>query len=334
VTISPASGPPRTKITVQGEGLPANKNVQLGVLRKGSAVDAPFDAQTDANGSMTKTLLIPPDAEPGQRWIVVAIVKEPSLETTSNAFEVTEQEYYGTVEISPQSGAPGTLVRIAAKDFPPDAKVKIGIGRMNSEYDIVATAQADDKGRVDTQIKIPRFVEPEDDWVIVVESEYRPAKAVSGVFDVTMPEPTDSSSTSTARANIYLIALGDNGEAGKKIGCNDSVVPVEVQIDATVDPLKATLSKLLSLEDREHGLSGLYNALYRSDLSLEEVRLTNGEAVVRLSGTLRIGGVCDEPRIRAQLRQTVLQYTSVEEVSIIINGTLLEDELGGGEPKD
>jgi hypothetical protein len=333
MTISPASGPPRTQITVQGEGLPANKTVQLGVARQGVEADTPFEAQTDANGSMTRTLLIPPDAKPGQRWVVVATMEETALEATSNAFEVTEQEYYGTVEISPQSGAPGTLIRIRARDFPPNAKVEIGVGRVNSEYDVVATAQTDGQGRVDTQIKMPPFVGPADDWVIVVEADHRPAKAVSGVFDITMPSPTASPSMSPVYADIYLIAVGDDGQSGKKIGCDDSIVPVEVEIDSTADPLTATLSKLLALENRKHEPSGLYNALHRSDLSVEEVRMTNGEAIVRLSGTLRIGGVCDEPRIRAQLRQTALQYTSVEEVSIIINGTLLEDELGGGEPK-
>lgn len=307
--------------------------MQLGVGQQESEPETPFEAQADASGFMTRTLLIPTHAEPGQRWVVVARTETPSLRVTSSAFEVTEQEYYGIVEISPHSGPPGTTVRVTGQDFPPDTQVEIGVGRPRSEYDVVTMAETDDEGDVDAEITMPDFVEPDDEWVIVIAAEDRPAKAVSEVFDVTIPESATPSPTSTVQTNIYLVAVGDDGELGKKIGCNDSLVPVEMQIDSTADPLTAALRKLLSLENRKHEPSGLYNALYQSDLSVEEVRMTNGEATIRLSGTLRLGGVCDEPRIKAQLRQTALQYTSVKEVSIVINGTPLEDKLGGEESK-
>jgi spore germination protein GerM len=37
--------------------------------------------------------------------------------------------------------------------------------------------------------------------------------------------------------------------------------------------------------------------------------------------------VCDEPRVRAQLRETALQYATVDRVSILVDGTPLEELL-------
>jgi len=45
-------------------------------------------------------------------------------------------------------------------------------------------------------------------------------------------------------------------------------------------------------------------------------------------GSYQIGGVCDEPRVQAQLERTVLQFAAVRQAVIFINGTRLEDLLG------
>jgi hypothetical protein len=214
-------------------------------------------------------------------------------------------------------------VGVVAEGFPPNATLEIGVGRVNSEYDVVRRTQANASGRADAQITVPSFVEPEDRWVVVVAAEGQPIKAVSDEFDVT-GSPTPSGNLFT-RTNIYLIAVGDDGQSGEEIGCDDSVVPVEAPIEPTIAPLRAALNKLLSLNTRKYGQSGLYNALYRSDLTLEDVGIFNRQAVIRLSGTLTLGGVCDEPRVRAQLEETALQYATVDSVSIFINAVRLEE---------
>lgn len=58
-----------------------------------------------------------------------------------------------------------------AQGFPPDAGVDIGIGRVNSEYDVIAATRTNDNGSVEMEITIPSFVEPEDTWVIVVSAQ-------------------------------------------------------------------------------------------------------------------------------------------------------------------
>ncbi|MEZ4680232.1 MAG: GerMN domain-containing protein [Caldilineaceae bacterium] len=48
--------------------------------------------------------------------------------------------------------------------------------------------------------------------------------------------------------------------------------------------------------------------------------IVDGVASIYLTGTLRVGGVCDEPRVRAQIEETALQYYTVDEVRIYVNG--------------
>jgi hypothetical protein len=126
---------------------------------------------------------------------------------------------------------------------------------------------------------------------------------------------------------IFLVAMEDNGRSGKKIGCDDSIVPVQVAIAPTRGVLRAALGELLSLKESYYGQSGLYNALYQSDLKLDSVSIEHGEAIIHLSGTLMLGGVCDNPRVEAQLEETALQFSTVSKVSIFVNGEPLEEVL-------
>lgn len=134
-------------------------------------------------------------------------------------------------------------------------------------------------------------------------------------------------SDQTSSVRVYLIAIGDRGRAGAKIGCGDSVVGVTRTIAPTRAPLAAALRLTLANHRRQYGESGLYNALYQSRLTLKRVAVVNGTATVRLAGTLRLGGVCDAPRVRAQLRRPALQFRTVHRVSISVNGVPLSRAL-------
>jgi hypothetical protein len=99
-----------------------------------------------------------------------------------------------------------------------------------------------------------------------------------------------------------------------------------VEIPPTQEVLKAAVEALLSVKDEYYGQSGLYNALYQSDLQVESVSVdTNGKASVYLTGNLIMGGDCDTPRVLAQVKQTVLQFPTVKNVTIFINGKPLSD---------
>lgn len=151
------------------------------------------------------------------------------------------------------------------------------------------------------------------------------------LLPATPPEqPTQASASTTpatVRVQIFLIAIGDEGRSGKPVGCGDSVVPVSVELPYTRAVLRAALETLLSLKTQYYGQSGLYNALYQSDLRLADLSLEYGTARVYLEGTLRLGGECDIPRVKAQLEETALQFPTVTGVRVFLNGEPLEEVL-------
>jgi hypothetical protein len=129
-----------------------------------------------------------------------------------------------------------------------------------------------------------------------------------------------------SEAQIYFIALGDQGRSGAEIGCGDSVVPATVNIEPTAAPLTAAFERLLEVDEQYYGQSGLYNPLHESDLSIDSATVEQGQATIYLSGAVRIaGGTCENPRFEAQIRQTADQFSTVGESVVYINGERLED---------
>ena len=231
-----------------------------------------------------------------------------------------------TVAIAPRSGSPGTSVTVQADGFAPDANLAIGFGRVNSEYDVLESVEADASGSVTAEVRVPPFAGSESLWVFVVADAQTDARAISDTFNVTeMPTPPETPTTGGfTGANIYLIAIDDGGVSGKLIGCNDSVVPVEITFEPTIAPLGAALDKLLTLDSQTHDAMGLYNALGESELNVAGINIVQGEATIALTGDLVLGGVCDTPRVAAQIRETALQFSTVQSVDVTLNGQPLE----------
>ena len=149
----------------------------------------------------------------------------------------------------------------------------------------------------------------------------------------TLPPPTAASPASTSSASrtvkIFLIALGDNGKSGKKIGCDNSVVGVDVSIAPTAAVLRAAIEALLAVKTRNYGQSGLITVLNQSNLKVENVNIRDGKAMIDLSGTLLIGGVCDNTRVQAQFEETAKQFETVKDVEVFINNKTLNSYLSG-----
>lgn len=137
------------------------------------------------------------------------------------------------------------------------------------------------------------------------------------------PIPTSG----TMQIKLFFVAINDNGKSGKKIGCDDSLVTVNRPIPSTSTPLTAAYKELLGLRDQNYGQSGLYNALYQSSLKFAGASISDAKATVNLTGTLKLGGVCDNPRVAAQLEQVALQFATVQQVVILVNGVPLDKLL-------
>ncbi|NDJ86191.1 MAG: LysM peptidoglycan-binding domain-containing protein [Chloroflexi bacterium] len=245
-------------------------------------------------------------------------IVDPSLIYAGQRLAIPTADSPYTVSIAPDSGPPGTVLTLTATGFPPGARVEIGLGRFRSEYDVLAVREIGLDGTLSTTVAIPETADIGEEWVGVVVLNNQ--ETISEVFEVTETALFD-------QTQIYLVALGDAGRSGMEIGCGDSLVPVIDDIRPTIAPLTAALGELLAIDTRTYGQSGLYNALYRSNLIVDGIDIQNGEAIIALSGDVSIGGVCDVPRIEQQLRQTALQYDTIDEVTISINGQPLAEAI-------
>ena len=131
--------------------------------------------------------------------------------------------------------------------------------------------------------------------------------------------------TATGTA-VYYVALDDGGTSGVRFGCNDSLVPVHDADPSIREPLHAAMSRLLSGPGAPPA-SGLYNALSSSTLQYVSGYLDGTTVVVNLTGSVQPGGVCDVPRIEAQLTQTAVTAVGAVRAEIYVNGVRLAEVL-------
>lgn len=128
---------------------------------------------------------------------------------------------------------------------------------------------------------------------------------------------------------LFFISLADNGKSGKKIGCDDSVVWVYREVSTDEVTGTAVLNELLSYKKSTYEKTKLYNALYQSNLAFVDASIRGETATVKLSGTIQLGGVCDAPRIEAQLTETITQFPGIKKADIYINDVPLKEILSG-----
>ncbi len=135
------------------------------------------------------------------------------------------------------------------------------------------------------------------------------------------PIPPSKKPVDSTNVKIAMIQLNTKGD----IGCGDSILYVSRVVPSTEEVLKAALSELFSIKTQYYGQSGLYNSLYKSTLRADKIEIVDGIATVYISGTTSLGGECDDPRARAQIEQTVLQFPTIKSANIYINGKKIAD---------
>jgi hypothetical protein len=135
------------------------------------------------------------------------------------------------------------------------------------------------------------------------------------------------SAANTQTVKVYLVAVGDDGRAGKKIGCGDSVIAVTRAINKTAAPLKAALIELLSTPSQASGTPKLENFWKGRNLKLQSVSIRSGTATIYLSGKVFVAGVCDVPRIESQIEETARQFSTVKKVKVFIGKQTLAQAI-------
>jgi hypothetical protein len=139
---------------------------------------------------------------------------------------------------------------------------------------------------------------------------------------------SDSRSSESGQAiKVYLVAVGDDGRNGKKIGCGDSLVAVTRTIKKTAPPLTAALRELLLTPSQSDATPALENFWKGRNLAVQSVSLRNGTATIRLTGEVFVAGICDEPRIQSQIEETARQFPSVKRVKVFMGKRTLADAI-------
>lgn len=157
----------------------------------------------------------------------------------------------------------------------------------------------------------------------VVEPSPRPGTSPPEPTAAETVIPVDSEELGPA---VYYVAIDDGGARGVRFGCNDSLVPVR-GIAVPGDPLSVALERLLDVGMPVDSDAALYDSLADSSLRYLSGYMSGATVVVNLSGSLRPGGVCDIPRIQAQLTQTIVSASGASRAEIYVNGRTLTEAL-------
>ncbi len=123
--------------------------------------------------------------------------------------------------------------------------------------------------------------------------------------------------------NVYLIAFEGSNLNGKKIGCNDILVPIPKNVLIENNEVEAALNELLVTPSNDE----LKNFIKGPSLIVYQVNIANGIADVYLKGDFDISNLCDIPRIKEQLYETAKQFSDIKNVKIYINDKTLESYL-------
>lgn len=111
-----------------------------------------------------------------------------------------------------------------------------------------------------------------------------------------------------------------NNKLDKEITCN-RVFSVERQVAKTVAVAGQVLAELLKGPSAEDKANGYYTSI-NPGVTLQKLTINQGTARVDFDQTLEkaVGGSCRVSAIRAQLVQTLKQFSTIKDVIISING--------------
>lgn len=132
------------------------------------------------------------------------------------------------ISISPRSGTHETPVTVTARGFEPNARVGIGIGPPQSEYDIFTHVTADASGTARTTVTVPDWTQPGRDYLFaaqapdgndVISSEFRVTSGPEDGDTVTVigeltDEGVECPALRTEAGQLYTLA-GDTGRFGE-----------------------------------------------------------------------------------------------------------------------
>ena len=115
------------------------------------------------------------------------------------------------------------------------------------------------------------------------------------------------------------MAIPTATKVGDAFGCSDKVALTKVaRAAATDDVLHDALVSLFDVKDSSY--NNLYNSLSQSTLTLEKIQSRDAVTTeVWLKGKIVSGGTCDDPRIKAQIENTIKYFRP--KFQVFLNGS-------------
>jgi len=146
--------------------------------------------------------------EAGTHTIRVEYFENTGVATVSLDWERVDQGEEEAVDISPESGPPGTVVEVTAHGFTPNDDVRIGVGRAGAEPTTSKTAFTDEAGGLNTSITIPEAeAAVGQPWVVLVGNIETGESALSETFTVTGESATDCGQTVVVQPGDWLAQI-------------------------------------------------------------------------------------------------------------------------------
>ena len=156
-------------------------------------------------------------------------------------------------------------------------------------------------------------------FIALMWKQNSPPLDLASITPITTPE--EIVQNAPAATSSVVLAMLDTAQIsnGPSRGC-DKVVMVNQQIPTTTAPLTAAMNALFSTSSTTVG--GWFNYIPRTSATLQfsNATVVNGTANIYLTGSLSgLAGVCDDPRTDIQIKETALQFPSVQQVQLFLN---------------
>lgn len=119
---------------------------------------------------------------------------------------------------------------------------------------------------------------------------------------------------------IIVKAFFGNSNLDPEVSCN-KVFAVERRAPMTVAVARASLEQLLTGPSEREKAQGFFTSI-NPDVKIQKLEITNGVAKVDFDENLEqaVGGSCRVTAIRAQITETLKQFSTIKNVIISING--------------
>jgi LysM repeat protein len=248
--------------------------------------------------------------------LTVGIGRWGSEPTVSHEVTADDEGNVSTTITLPEEAMPGEewVVLVQTVDLP---RVEALSELFNVTEDRDVTIYTVSRG--DTLSRIARQHDTTVDALLDANPDITNRNLIFVGQQIRIPAPVDEPTTQTVGIPLIRLGTGD-------LGCDDELVWVQRQVVVNGAPLEAALREALTLDpdvlDEE-----LYNALLGTELEIEQVSVVDGTAEMRLRGSIGVGGVCELPRLEAQLTEVALQFDTVTEVNVWIDGRPLSEVL-------